>query len=171
MNKKAIGVILLLLGIGVPILSFTIWLRVNIALRQDVYGWYKMAYAAGHAEQMREYLDKLLVGMDKWDMKEGHYALFIKNPENDIVVDREIFDALRARLAKVQEYNMGSMDYAESLEDIRRQMDKTGFSPGYWYWANVHPWFLGFWISFGHVFCLLAIIFGLECVWRIWRIW
>jgi len=36
----------------------------------------------------------------------------------------------------VQKYPKGSMDYAESLEDIRRQMDKTDFDPCWWYMCN-----------------------------------
>jgi hypothetical protein len=103
-----------------------------------VEGWYKQAYAAADAEQMACWLDNLLSEMRKMGMTEGHYALVFKNPHNNVALDIQVFENLRSRCLEVAKYPKGSMDYAESLEDIRRQMDKTDFDPWWWMMVNRH---------------------------------
>jgi hypothetical protein len=101
-----------------------------------VRGWYEQAYAAADAEQMAHWLDELLNEMRKMGMVEGYYALIFKNPHNNVALDIKVFENLKARCLEVAKYPKGSMDYAESLEDIRRQMLFTGFDP--WWWAMVN---------------------------------
>jgi len=102
-------------------------------IKEDILGWREMTYAAADAKQMEMYLDNLLKGMDKWNMHKGHYAVFFKAPDNDVAVDYEVFSALKNRAKEIQKFDKGSMDYAESLEDIRRQAQQTSFNPTTWY--------------------------------------
>lgn len=128
---------------------------------QQVKGWYEQAYSAATAVQMSQWLGELVDAMEKEGMTQGHYALIFKNPHNNIALDLQVFENLRVRCLEVEKYPQGSMDYAESLEDIRRQMDHTDFNP-WWWWmvnrANVFTWalvtsfiwffaiFLGIWL-------------------------
>jgi len=103
-----------------------------------VKGWYEQAYSAADAEQMEMWLDKLLKEMKDKNMTHGHYALFFKNPHNDVALDYRVFEMLKNRCIEVQKYPKGSMDYATSLQDIREQMSKTDFKPWYWYFCNFY---------------------------------
>jgi hypothetical protein len=106
-------------------------------------GWYTRAYAAADAKQMEDWLRNLVNEMKKAGMTQGHYALIFKGPANDVAVDLQVFENLIDRCKAVENYPEGSMDYAESLEDIRRQMVKTGFDPYHWFLFNRYlPFFL-----------------------------
>ena len=109
----------------------------------EVWGWYKQAYSAATAEQMEEWLGELVEAMREKGMARGHYALVFKTPHNDIALDIKVFEGLRERCREVERYPRGSMDYAMSLADIRRQMDKTDFNP-FWWWmvqrGGVEAW-------------------------------
>ena len=127
--------------IGVCILGLLIILLIFIHFKGyfqalPVKGWYEQAYSAADAEQMYEWLDKLIKEMEKRGMTQGHYAIIFKNPHNDIALDLEVFKSLKDRCKEIEKYPKGSMHYAESLEDIRRQMDKTDFNPYYWVLVN-----------------------------------
>lgn len=75
--------------------------------------------------------------MEKEGMTEGHYALIFKTPRNNIGIDYQIFERLRDRSEHLHEnYDKGSFDYAETMDDIKLQMDKTGFEPCYWFIVN-----------------------------------
>jgi len=136
-----LGIALLVVGIGAGVHAYLQILPVK--------GWYEQAYSAADAEQMALWLDNLLAEMERLGMTQGHYALIFKNPHNDVSLDYEVFKSLKERCLEVQKYPKGSMDYAESLEDIRRQMDKTDFDPWWWYMCNcfggIYAWILAFW--------------------------
>jgi hypothetical protein len=114
------------------------WLSVNIGIRRDVYGWRDASYASANADQMEFYLGKLIAGMEKHGMTHGHYAVLLKNPANDMAIDLTIFRGLRERAKAVQKYPQGSMDYAQTLADIRTQMSTTSFDPVKWWWVQNH---------------------------------
>jgi len=109
--------------------------------------WYEQAYSAADAEQMAVSLDNLLNEMGARGMTHGHYALVFKNPHNDAALDYEVFESLKQRCLEVQKYPKGSMDYTQSLEDIRRQMDKTDFNP-WWYMCNTAGGVFGWMTAF-----------------------
>jgi len=109
----------------------------------SIEGWYTQAYAGADAKQVGDWLQNLVNEMKKVGMTQGHYALIFKGPGNDVAIDLQVFENLIVRCRAVENYPKGSMDYAESLEDIRRQMDKTGFEPYYWLLYNRYlPFFL-----------------------------
>jgi len=124
-----------------------------------IIGWYEQAYSAADAEQMEMWLDKLLEEMRDNHMTQGHYALFFKNPHNDVALDYSVFETLKERCIEVQKHPKGSMDYATSLQDIRKQMDKTDFNPWLWFLYNsyaIYAWFLL--IGFPLLFIALIIL-------------
>lgn len=153
-----IAKVVFLIGTILVIVGVIGHFRVDIQIKQDVGGWYEQSYSAADATQMAKWIDELLVGMENRGMTDGHYALFWKNPHNDMALDIEVFKALKERCHEVEKYPKGSMDYAESLEDIRRQMDKTGFDPTWWWVVNKAIWIYWFII----VGCLLWVVSTVE---------
>ncbi len=135
----------------------------EIKIRKEVYGWYLQAYSAADADQMIKWFKKLIEGMEKLGMTKGHYALLIKTPHNDISLDYQVFKNLMRRCYEIKKYSKGSMDYAESLKDIRQQMEKTGFSPVYWYFIHKFPYpILSLLISVPSIFLLSFLLFVIE---------
>jgi len=112
-------------------------------------GWYDRIPQASTAEQLAEYCSNTLSEMDRLGIAEGHYALVFKNSNNDISVDKTILAKLRDKaLFLSKTYDKGSMDYAESMADMRKQFE--GIQTWFWYWCLVNrvpfsllaiPWF------------------------------
>ena len=146
MDAKVLALVVTLVALAISVVSVSCSVYAYVQVL-PVVGWYEQAYSAADAEQMAQWLGNLLAEMERIGMTHGHYALIFKSPHNDVSLDRQVFTALRERCLEVQKYPKGSMDYAESLEDIRRQMDKTDFDPWWWYMCNrftVVAWLLAF---------------------------
>lgn len=104
---------------------------------KNIYSYYELAYASGDAEQMSDFFTQLLDNMKKEGMTEGHYAIIFKTPRNNIGIDYQIFERLRDRSEHLHaNYDKGSFDYAETMDDVKMQMGKTGFSPTFWFIFN-----------------------------------
>jgi len=147
MDGEDMAALLIILG-GVILVTGIVYSVYAYTQVLPVCGWYERAYSAADAEQMAVWLDNLLNEMEARGMTHGHYALVFKNPHNDAALDYEVFKSLKQRCLEVQKYPKGSMDYAESLEDIRRQMDKTDFNPWWWYMCNTAGGVFGWMIAF-----------------------
>jgi len=126
-----------------------------------VSGWYNRIPKASTAEQIAEYCSNTLSEMDRLGITEGHYAFIFKNPNNDIAVDRAILVEIRDRAVFVGKYDKGSMDYAESLKDIRTQFGGIQANFWYWYMANRVP--VGF-LVIPWVYLPITLIVFLGCV-------
>lgn len=137
---------------------------VNVRIGQQVTGWYEQAYASATAEQMVKYFDKTLEGMENTGLNKGYHALIFKTPDNDMTVEYEIIKGLRDRAIKISEtYDVGSVDYAASLIDIRSQMEKLKFSPAYGWMVKHYSWVLWLFGAGSLHFLLLVPIIAL---WR-----
>ncbi len=116
---------------------FYFYMYVTWQMDKKIYSYYELAYASGDAEQMEEFFSQLRKNMKEEGMTKGHYALIFKTPRNNIGIDYEIFTRLEDRSRHLYEnYDKGSFDYAETMDDIKMQMGKTGFNPSYWYVYN-----------------------------------
>jgi len=116
-------------------------IMLDIALRADITGWLERAGQATTAEAMASYIDKALEGLDKWGMYEGTWEWLYINPNNFMEVSRELLSDLRDRCLEIERtMPRGSMDYAESLEEIKRTFNTIAINPWAWYALRHYPW-------------------------------
>ena len=127
------GILSLIWMIGLVYFMFYLPWQID----KNVYSYYELSYASGDAEQMSDFFTQLLDNMEREGMTEGHYAIIFKTPRNNIGIDYQIFERLRDRSEHLHaNYDKGSFDYAETMDDIKMQMGKTGFSPTFWFIYN-----------------------------------
>jgi len=136
-----LGFVLMLLFLGVNVFFVYQAIALDIALSRDIMGWLERAGAATTCEDMAEYIEKALEGMDKWGMYEGSWEWLYIHPGNDIAISRELLKSLADRAREIEKtYSRGSMDYAESMEEIKRTFARIAVNPWAWYTLRYMPW-------------------------------
>jgi len=136
-----LGFVLILVFLALNVVFACQAIMLDIALKRDITGWLERAGAATTCEDMALYIEKALEGMDRWEMYEGSWEWLYIHPGNDIAISRQLLKSLaeRAREAEAT-YPRGSMDYAESMEEIKRTFFNIAINPWAWYTLRHMPW-------------------------------
>jgi hypothetical protein len=140
------GKILSILWVIFLIWTIVFTIHINAKIQAEVTGWYWKAETASDAEQMKGFLNKTTEGLEKLDLTTGYHAIVFKTPNTDMNIDYRVIKRLQYRLTEIGNYPVGSMDYAESLTDVRQQLSMLNFSPAYGYLVKHYSWLLWFWL-------------------------
>ncbi|GAI24480.1 unnamed protein product, partial [marine sediment metagenome] len=129
-----LGKLVMLAWIVVTILLVSQSISVYRDIEQDVGGYLARADAATTAVQMAGFIDNAMNGLDKWGMYEGSWGLIVKDPNTHMGLARTQLVDLRNRLLEIERTeNRGSMGYAESMEEIKRNFSRIAIGPYEWY--------------------------------------
>lgn len=117
-----IGKILLGLFVGFAIFTIALGVTVGVKVGREYNGWMNRALYSSTASEASDYIGKALGGLEVLGLTEGNYSLIHQNPEQDWGITVAQLKALRARALEIGRYPVGSMDYAESMADLRVQL-------------------------------------------------
>lgn len=134
-----LGAIFVLILIGVPAFFIGWSIQTDIDVTNNISAWYDRASTAPTAGRMAHFLDELTASMEEYGMTSGYAALVYKNPQNDMAVIYPLLHELRDRAIEVEQYPHGSMDYAESMGELKLRMQDFEFNPVWWYCVNRTP--------------------------------
>lgn len=160
-----LGAIFLILLVGIPVFFVGWMIKVDIEVQGNISAWYDRACTAPTAERMAYFLDELTLSMERYGMTSGYAALIYKNPKSDMAVIHPLLLELRDRALEVEKYPQGSMDYAESMEDIIRRMHDFEFSPFWWYRVNHTPKAVLAWWMFAYLILLGPLLILAMVTW------
>lgn len=110
-----------IIGIGL-IVGWVLLFMSYLTVQSEFSGWISRISESADAKQMETYLTKAINGMEKLNINTGYDNYIIRTPDTDMGQDYSIMKENLKRLAEVQKYPVGSMDYAKSLDDIRIQL-------------------------------------------------
>lgn len=98
------------------------------------------AQVAADAEDMLMYMSQLKANMEKHGMTEGHTALFLKDPSNDL---RLLFTAIvriTQRLEQVKDLDKSDAAYQVAMDDLRGTIRELEPPTDWYIW--VHYWYV-----------------------------
>ncbi len=108
----------------------------NWQCEKDTVAWLYRAQVASNPEDMEEYLEHCLTGMEKWQGTTGHAAIIFKTPENDMQLISRALNRSIQRCRQVKEFDPKSVEYQTALDDLRGQIRELDLHMAYKWWIS-----------------------------------
>jgi len=113
-----------LLGLLVVFLVVTIilFVRATYVCEREYDSQLDRAMKASTAQEVRGYLEEAIVGLDNLGLASGNYSFIYKTASSDWSLTVRQLQNLVSKSYGVEAYDIGSMDYAESMQELQGQL-------------------------------------------------
>ncbi len=152
---KAVLIILIIVGsIMVICPSAKLGIK-HYTIDRDITSLLDRAQVSSSAEDMLEYMTKLISAMESRGMTKGHNATVFKKPRTDMsLIYKSVIRSIE-RLTRVANMNIESIEYQTALDDIRGTLRELDLQ-AYGWWMSQGAWMLIWVIFIGVIFIVVG---------------